>query len=190
MGLDDGSVLLVLDHPAEVPLKGRARVSCLMGGVKILGYELKPGGSPCDVFSPDCYSLVTIVTESGEQNVQEAMNFVQNQLTGTERQNQKLASDLKKVLKSKECFVILWFSKIETTLCSFIQGFKPYANIFRSVGDKSFLNKKLLSLGAFIPRDQVMPCLEVPCEVQKVLDCWRQELEKEGKTDQQCLYLN
>jgi len=178
VSLNDGSVLVVLDHPSTVPLKGKARVSCLVGTVDIMGYKLSADQAPCDVFSPDCYSLVSIATDIAVEDQAVAMKNVHSNLT---QKIGKLASQLQNILKTKDSFVILRFCRLETNLHTFIHSFQKYSGILKCVGDKWSVNKKLLPLDVILPTDSPVPQIELPPEIHDVLEMWRNEFKIKGK---------
>lgn len=181
ISVEDGSVLAVLSHPAVVPLKGRVQICCLSGVANVMGFRLERGKKPCNVFSPDCYSLVTIATEAGEEDKDGTINYTQEHYKYLGVKSSKFLSSLRKTLNLTDSFVTLKFCRIETTLCKFIQSFHQYSNIFKSIGDKSIVNKKLLPLEVTSPGDISVPCLEVPAEVTDILNKWGEELDSEGQ---------
>ncbi|XP_053377121.1 polynucleotide 5'-hydroxyl-kinase NOL9-like [Mercenaria mercenaria] len=178
------SVLVIASHPCVYPLKGRVRVQGVVGVACIMGYNLEPRSQYCDVFSPDCNSLVTVTTVKGKTNTKKAISKVDSVLGITDGTLLKL---LQNTLKNSKPFVILKFDKLETNICPFISSFNPYTNIFKVDGDRSDLNKQLLPLSVKMVKDSEVPRLSVPEQLKSVIDEWKEKITPQ--TDDQPVML-
>jgi len=180
-----GSVLVIMSHPTEVPLKGRARVTGVVGVATALGYCFQSGKPAADVFSPTCNSLITIATQTGESNVENAVRIISRlcEESGVKTLKDKILTNVRKILEIEKPFVILKLEKIETYLPKFISLSLPYTNVFKLSGDRSWLNRKLLPLGAVLPcEDPEGPTVQIPPHLADVAAKWESAVKANGKS--------
>ncbi|XP_052779860.1 polynucleotide 5'-hydroxyl-kinase NOL9-like [Mya arenaria] len=176
------SVLVIMNHPMEVPIRGRARVCGIMGTATSMGYDIKPGKPAAEIYSPASNSLVTIATQSGENDVGKAMKTIGemcNEVNVT-KGKAKLMASLRKVLEIENEFVILKFDKIQTNMCKFMSSFFPYSSIFKLSDDQSFLSRKLLPLEVIMPCENTdLPTIQTSQKLNSMTASWESALKAE-----------
>ncbi|WAR26784.1 NOL9-like protein [Mya arenaria] len=59
------SVLVIMNHPMEVPIRGRARVCGIMGTATSMGYDIKPGKPAAEIYSP---AIAPVMVVCGGKN--------------------------------------------------------------------------------------------------------------------------
>ena len=131
-------VIMVLDHPQSVFLRGKASVRSLQGRVSIHGFLVKPGGVYHPFYSPDCSSLLAVSTVADASPV---VTEVSSGVTGTlptdyvmQAMCNEDSDTIIRVLNVVDTHsVVLIFKRLECHVCSYVASIKPFTQLFSGV---------------------------------------------------------
>ena len=123
---------MVLSHPQEIFLRGKAYVRSLQGHVAIQGYLIRPGDVPHPVYSPDCSSLLAVGTvqlqaPSGDYRETIRASLGNEDMVTVER--------ILEVVNVNS--VVLVFSRLDCRKCRYVATIKPFTQLFSGSRDQS-----------------------------------------------------
>ncbi|XP_041348497.1 uncharacterized protein LOC121368047 [Gigantopelta aegis] len=136
----DCGVLLLLPHPRQICLQGRALIGVVCGSASILQYSITRNLPPCRVFSPSSNSLLTLETSLGVN-----LSVLKPDIADLS-DDSALLDEIDS--KTDELYVLLRIDRIHSDSLDYLCDVPPYTNLFSlSIGASKRCNKVLQSVG-------------------------------------------
>ena len=144
-----------------------------------MGHNLKDtcNSKTYDVYSPECNSLVTMETVTGETDKDAVMAAISSHAADTNE-----TENLQSKIEGFDCSVVLKVSRLDSALCDYVTTLTEYQNLFSMGGNKGdAVNRVLSPLGVSVFQDTWQPVVTVTKEVQQAIDDWTESLNKPSK---------
>ena len=169
--------VIILSHPSQFILKGKATVQPLAGSVTIMGHLLKDSRKTYNIYSPECSSLLTLETVAGESNKDCIMKSVSSHISRNED-----IEILRDKLEDFKSAVIFKVTSLFPSLGDIVRTLPPCQYLFSMGGDWDHtMNNVLSPLGFELFQSPNAPHLEVTNELREAIDDWTESLSQRNK---------
>lgn len=125
-------VVMVLSHPQEIFLRGKANVRSLQGHVAIHGFLVRPGDMPRPFYSPNCNSLLAVGTVQLEAPSGDCRETIRVSLGNEDR---GVVERILQVVNVNS--VVLVFRRLDCHMCRYVTSIKPFTQLFSGCDDQS-----------------------------------------------------
>jgi hypothetical protein len=119
---NEDQVYIVLHHPQEICLQGKYSIKTLIGGVSILGYDIREDAPSLEVFSPENSSHLVVKTISA------ATSEDRTEGLASEIKSKETLEKVQAVL-NEHC-VLIQLNKLNCSVCDKVGMVKPFRSLF------------------------------------------------------------
>ena len=141
-----------------------------------MGHIIKDGSKTYDVYSPECNSLVTMETLTGERDKEAILEAISSHVAHIDE-----TENLRRKIDVFESLVVLKVSRLDSALCDYVTTLTEYQNLFSMGGNKGEVNRVLSPLGVAVFQNTWQPAVTVTSELRQATDDWTESLNKPSK---------
>ncbi|XP_046342656.2 uncharacterized protein LOC124123529 isoform X1 [Haliotis rufescens] len=165
------ATLVVLGHPLELCIQGKASITMVTGEIIIMGHRLQPDNS-YRVYSPISNSYNVLKTAQGQVDFKHLTEKV-SVIFGSNKSVQEVKDELK-IFQGIHSIAFV-VRPLDSEAHNYISTMSPYNGLFTIRTEEPLPhNLELLPLGlGLFPREYVMrPWLKLSKDIKQILDLW------------------